>query len=190
MRKIRGSSLTEVVIGAGVMMLLTLGTMSLLVSGLRYTTRTSTDLTLAQKNAQGARWVSELSRGAMSATISESGTRIAFTLPAVSNATDNYTGEKELTVPPTSDGVARGFKVDFAAGTLKDTRTNRVLVKNITSIDPDPASSTYGQTYTPFIFSQVGAKKVIMIQLITKDTSAGSVRYQRMKNTVLLRNTL
>lgn len=189
MMKRRGSSLVEVVTGAGIMMLLTLGTMTLMVSGLRYVTRTSTDLTLAAKNAQGLRWVSELSRGAMSATISANGTQVNFVLPAMATTTDTFTGEKEVSIPITSDNVTRGFKVDFAAGTLKDLRTGRTLVKNITSVDPDPASTNYNQTYVPFSYSQVGARKVIVIQLITKDKSGGTTRYQRMKNSVLLRNT-
>lgn len=188
-RRRKGSSLVEVVTGAGVMMLITLGTMSLMVSGLRYMTRTSSDLTLARKNAQGLRWVSELTRAAMSATISSSGTQIDFTTPAMATTTDAYTGEKELSYPVAGDNVARGFKVDFAAGTLKDTRTGRILVKNIASTDPDPNSSTYNQAYQPFTFSMVGSRKVIVIQLITKERITGTTRYQRMKNTVLLRNT-
>jgi hypothetical protein len=189
MRKRRGSSIVEVVMGAGLMMLITLGTMSLLVSGLRYATRTTSDLTMSTKNAQALRWISELSRGAMTATITNAGSQINFALPKDSAVTDAYTGEKEVAYPLASDGVNRGFKVDFAAGTLTDLRTNRILVKNIASTDPDPSSTTYNQTYAPFQFSMVGARKVIVIQLIIKERVAGTTRYARMKNTVLLRNT-
>ena len=187
MTKRRGSSLVEVVTGAVLMMLITLGTMSLMVTGLRYVTRTSTDLTIGGKNAQGLRWISEYARTAMSATIS--GSQINFTLPSRATTTDTNTGEKEMIYPVVGDGVTRGFKIDFSAGTLTDLHMNKVIMKNITSTDPDPASSTYGQAYTPFSFSQVGAHKVIVIQIITKDKVAGNVRYSRMKNTVLLRNT-
>ncbi|MEA2553620.1 MAG: hypothetical protein QOJ65_1796, partial [Fimbriimonadaceae bacterium] len=99
MRKRRGSSIVEVVMGAGLMMLITLGTMSLLVSGLRYATRTTSDLTMSTKNAQALRWISELSRGAMTATITNAGSQINFALPKDSAVTDAYTGEKEVAYP-------------------------------------------------------------------------------------------
>lgn len=189
MKKKSGSSLVEVVCGAGLMMLITLGTMSLLVSGIRYMTRTTSDLTLAGKNALGLRYVSEYARQAMSATIVSNGNEVDFVTPVRSSVVDNFTGEKELTYPLTSDGVARGFKVDFTAGTMTDLHTGKVVVKNIASKDLDPSSSNYNQAYVPFSFSQVGAHKVIVIQVITKEKIAGATRYQRMKNTVLLRNT-
>ena len=189
MRKNSGSSLIEVVTGAGLMMLITVGTMSLMVSGQRYMTRTTTDLTLAAKNALGLRNISEYARGAMSATITNNGTQVSFTTPAMATTTDSFTGEKELKYPLAGDGVTRGFKVDFTAGTLTDLHTNKVIMKNITGVDPDSHSSTYNQSYAPFSFSQVGAHKVIVIQVITKQKITGTDRYQRMKNTVLLRNT-
>jgi hypothetical protein len=189
MKKNQGSSIVEVVTGAGLMMLITLGTMSLLVSGMRYMTRTSTDLTLSGKNAQGLRWVSEYARGAMSAAITNSGKAVSFTVPALSGTTDTNTGEKELTYPVTAASGTRGFSVDFGAGTMTDLHMNKVIMKNISGTDPDPNSSTYGQAYQPFSFSMVGSRKVIIIQVITKQNIAGTTRYTRMKNTVLLRNT-
>ena len=80
----------------------------------------------------------------------------------MSTTTDPYTGEKEMAYPVTSDGVTRGFKVDWAAGTLTDLKSNKVIAKNIYYADPDPSSSTYGQGYQPFSFSMVGARKVII----------------------------
>jgi hypothetical protein len=135
------------------------------------------------------RYVTEYARGAMSATISNNGSQVNFAMPAMSNTADNVTGEKELAFPIVSDGVTRGFSVNFTAGTMTDLHTTKVIVKNITSTDPDPKSSNYGNTYQPFSFSMVGSRKVMVIQLITKDKVNGQVRYQRMKNTVLLRNT-
>jgi hypothetical protein len=189
MKKKRGTTIVEVVMGAVLMMLITLGTMSLMVSGLTYMTRTNTDLTISGKNALGLRYITEYARGSMAATISNSGATVNFTSPAVATTTDSYTGEKELTYPLTGDGVTRGFSVNWTAGTLTDLHTNKVIVKNITSTDPDPNSSTYNQAYQPFSFSMVGSHKVMIIQLITKQTIAGKKRYSRMKNTVLLRNT-
>jgi hypothetical protein len=189
MKKSRGMSLVEVLTGAGLMMLITLGTMSLMATGLTYVTRTSTDLTLSGKNAQGLRWMSEYARMSMSASIVNSGKEVDFTIPARSTTVDSFTGEKEYIYPLTGDGVVRGFKVDFVAGTLTDLHSNKVIVKNITATDPDPHSSTYNQAYTPFAFSIVGSHKVIVMQLMTKQKINGYPRYARMKETVLLRNT-
>jgi hypothetical protein len=189
MKKNRGSSLTEVVAGAGLMMLITLGTLTLFAQGLTAAARTSTDLTISGKNAQGNRYVCEWARAAMSSTIDSTGNKVTFTVPALSGTADSVTGEKEYVFPATSDGVSRGFMVDFNAGTLTDLKSNRVIVKNITSTDPDPKSSNYGQSYQPFSIATIGSRKAIVIQLITKDKVNGSVRYSRMKNTVLLRNT-
>ena len=188
-KKNRGTSLVEVMTGAVLMMLITVGTMALMVSGLTYMTRTSTDLTLSGKNALGLRWVSEYARGSMSAALSNSGKTVTFVMPKQNTTADSYTGEKELQYPLTTDGVTRGFSVDFSAGTMTDLKSGKVIIKNISSTDPDPASTNYNQAYTPFSFSTVGAHKVIVIQVITKQRVNGVQRYVRMKNTVLLRNT-
>ena len=188
MRKNRGISLVEVVTGSAVMMLVTLGTMTLMASGLKSLAKTSTDVTLSDKNALGSRWVCEYARASMGATLSNNGSQVSFSLPTLSTKTDSVTGEKEFAFPLANDGVTRGFKVDFAAGTMTDLHMNKVLVKNIMATDPDPKSSNYGKSYAPFSFTMVGPRKAIVIQLITKDKIAGLVRYTRMKNTVLLRN--
>ena len=189
MRKRRGMSIIELITGASVMMLVTLGAAGLLVHGLRSFRQTTSDVTITYDNAQGLRRISEMIRESMSAGISETGTRIVFVRPAMSGVVDPITGEQELSFPVVSDGVARGYKVNFTNGTLFDTRTNTVHVRNIATRDPDPQSSTYGQTYQPFVFSSVGSRRVVLINLITAEQVNGRVRYQRMKNTVLLRNT-
>ena len=189
MKKRSGKTLVEVVTGAGLMSLVMLGSMTMMVDGLRYAARTTTDLTIGGKNAQGLRWVSEYARGSMSATLSNNGSQVNFVMPVTATTVDSFTGEKELVYPLTSDGVTRGFKVDWTAGTMTDLHMNKVIIKNIASTDPDPKSSTFGQSYQPFSFSMVGAHKVIVIQVFTKQRIAGATRYSRMKNTVLLRNT-
>ena len=189
MKKRKGTTLIEVLTGAVLMMLLVLGTMSMFVSGLTYMTRTSTDLYLGGKNAQGLRWMSEYARSAMSATITNGGNEIDFVVPTRSTTTDPNTGEKEYTYPLAGDGLTHGFKVDFTAGTLTDLHSNKVICKNIVAIDPDPTSTSYNGTYTPFSFSIVGTHKVIVMQLITQQKINGVKRYERMKETVRLRNT-
>lgn len=189
MKKAKGFTLVELVTGAGLMMFITLGTLSLMVTGLTYMARSTADITNAGKNAQGLRWMSEFARTAMSATLANGGNEVDFVLPKVATTTDPNTGEKEYAFPLTGDGVARGFKVDFVAGTLTDVRTGQILCKNITGIDPDPTSTTYHQAYVPFTFSIVGAHKVIVMQLMTQQKINGNIRYERMKETVKLRNT-
>lgn len=189
-RLVRGASVVEVMTGAIVMMLLTLGTMTLMVSGARSFQRTTTDITISEDNAQGIRRVVDAIRSGMSATITESGTRVAYVWPARSNANDSVTGERELISPLTSDGVARAFKVDFATGRLTDVATGTVLVRNIRSTDPDPQSATYNQAYQPFTLVSIGARRGVIVNLITAERVNGQLRYQRMKTTIMLRNVL
>ena len=189
MKKKRGTTLIEVLTGTILMMLITLGTLSLFVSGLTYMTRTSTDLYIGGKNAQSLRWISEYGRTAMSATLANNGNEVDFVIPLYNSTTDPYTGEKELVYPLTSDGLVHGFKVDFTAGTLTDLHSNKVICKNIVAIDPDPNSSNYNHTYVPFSFSIVGSHKVVVMQIITQKKINGVRRFERMKDTVLLRNT-
>lgn len=184
----RGSSLVEVLTGAGLMMLVTLGAVGLLVGGLQSFSRTSSDLTMTYDNSQGLRRVGENLREAINVTISESGSKIVFNRPAFASTADAITGEKEYIYPFTSDGVTRGYQVNFANGTVTDLQTSKVIVSNVASKDPDKNSTSYNQAYTPFTLTTVGTRKAIVMNLICAEKVGGSTRYQRMKVTYVLRN--
>lgn len=179
--------------GAVLFSLVFLGYGALLISGLKSFTRTANDVTVTNPNAQAMRRVADALRPGVNVTILNSGTKITFNNAALSSIVDPVTGEKEVATPIVSDGVARGYNVDFTAGTLTDLATNRVLVKNIIGTDPLPGSSQYNQAYAPFSFSTVGGYKAVTINLITQvgsgGTSKGTVRYQRLKNAVMLRES-
>ena len=186
----RGFTLVELLSGISVMALVILGSLTLLVNGLRSFNRTSVDVRLTQQNAQAERRICETIRQATSVTISSSGATLSYTLPAFSGAVDPVTGEKELQQPCVSDGVARSFVVDWAAGTLKDMPSGRILARNITNKDPEVGSSQYHQAYVPFQLTTIGAYRAITINLITRDTVSSQPRWIRMKTTALVRNSL
>ncbi|MBI1756345.1 MAG: type II secretion system protein [Fimbriimonas ginsengisoli] len=193
MKRRRGFTLVEIMAGAVLFSLVFLGYGALLISGLKSFTRTANDVTVTNPNAQAMRRVADALRPGVNVTILNSGTKITFNNAALSSIVDPVTGEKEVATPIVSDGVARGYNVDFTAGTLTDLATNRVLVKNIIGTDPLPGSSQYNQAYAPFSFSTVGGYKAVTINLITQvgsgGTSKGTVRYQRLKNAVMLRES-
>jgi len=61
---------------------------------------------------------------------------------------------------------------------------------NINSTDPDSTSSTYNQTYPVFSVSTTGTQKILTIRLYLKVISGNVTEINRMKETVLLRNTM
>ena len=174
--------------GISVMMLVVLGSLSLLVAGIQCFDRTVSRTGLSSTNAQGIRRVSEAIRGAMTVSVSADGTQVTYTMPAISPTVDAITGEKELVDPLTSDGVNRSFRVDFTAGTLIDGTTGRVLVKNITRTDPDSKSSQYNQQYNPFQLTTIGSLRAVSINLITLERTQSGTRFVRLKNTASVRN--
>jgi prepilin-type N-terminal cleavage/methylation domain-containing protein len=188
MRRRRGFTLVELLTGMGVMALLVLGSMTLFASSLRSLQRTSNDVTMTDQNSRALRKVSETIRQAMSVTVTNSGKTISFNLPAMTAGVDTVTGEKECIVPVVSDGVNRGYNIDFGAGVLRDTVTGKVLVRNLYSKDPDAASSLYNQSYLPFDIVMIGTHRALTINLITRDATSGQARTTRMKTTIILRN--
>lgn len=186
MRKRRGLSLIELLIGMSLMLGAMLGFSALFTDGMRSMMRTNADVTVGQQNAQGLRRMSETLRESMSTTISSDGTLLTYTLPRRMTTTDLDTGERELVIPLQSDGTARSFRV--TNGQLVD-QTGKVLVRNIMATDPDPTSTQFNQTYAPFSYTTIGATRAISINLITSQNVRGERRFARMKTTVLLRNT-
>lgn len=186
--KRRGSSLVEVLTGAGLMMLVTLGAVGMLVGGLQSFSRTSSDLTQTYDNSQGLRRMGENLREGINVAITNGGSTVTFNKPALTASADSDTGEKEYQYPFASDGIARGYSVNFANGTVTDLQTNKVIVSNVASKDPDKDSATYNQAYVPFTLTTVGNRKAVVMNIITSEKVAGTTRYQRMKVTYVLRN--
>lgn len=185
--KRRGLSLIEMVTSTTLMAVVFLGFAGMLINGLQQFQRLSNDVTANSASAQNMRRITDALRGAMNITISNNGQTISFNNPKYASTVDPVTGEYELVTPLTSDGIARGYSVNFTAGTLTDTSSGRVLVKNILSTDPEPNSSQYKQTYAPFSFSTVGGQQVVVVNLITQLGNRNYTRYQRFKTSVFLR---
>lgn len=183
----RGFTLIEVLTTCSVGGMLILGCMSLMSFGLRTYQTTSTDIDLTQTNANGCRRVTETIRQAMNIEIKNGGTRIEFSMPALSSTPDPITGERELLDPLTPESTIRAFEV--VNGQLRDVTNNRVLVRNIVATDPRPGSSQYGQTYAPFQVTTIGSRRAVTVNLITDRQVLSGERYVRMKTTVLIRNS-
>jgi prepilin-type N-terminal cleavage/methylation domain-containing protein len=184
----RGFTLVEILISMGLMALLVLGSLSLFAGSMRSLQRTDSDVTMTDQNSRAMRKISETLRQAVLVTVTNGGRTIVFNLPALTNSVDPVTGEKEIAMPPVSDGVTRGYNVDFGSGTLVDIQTGKVLMRNIYSRDTDPSSTLYNQTYQPFQLSTVHNYKALTINLVTRDAATTPIRTTRMKTTAILRN--
>ena len=178
----------ELMVGMTTMGLLIVGAMTVFAASMKnfYTTRTDIDLTT--ENSLGMRRVGDTLRGAYSVQVFNNGTQVQYSMPKEAPFIDPITLEKELLDPLESDGVARSFSI--VNGQLIDDTDGRVLVENIVLIDPHPDSSQYSQVYAPFQLTTIGSKRALTINFITSDEVLDSVRYTRMKTTVIIRNSL
>ncbi|MBX3120446.1 MAG: prepilin-type N-terminal cleavage/methylation domain-containing protein [Fimbriimonadaceae bacterium] len=181
----KGFSLVELLVGMGMMSFVLFGLLSLLVFGLRSYQRTTVDVENTNKTAQTMRRVTETIRAAVDVSVSADGKKLTYYMPKVAGV-DAITGESEYQIPIVSDGTARLFEV--TGGNLIDRSTNRILVKNVASKDPDPTSSQYNQVYDPFTVTTIGSRRAITINIIAQQGVRGEPRYVRMKTTVLIRN--
>jgi prepilin-type N-terminal cleavage/methylation domain-containing protein len=186
MRK-RGFTLVELMSGMTIMSMVILGSLTLLITGIKSYKRTSADVDITNQNANTVRRLSETLRQAINVSITNSGKTISFNLPKI-GAVDPTTGEAELLNPVVSDGVARSYSVDFGSGKLTEQPSGRVLVKAISPTDPQVGSSQYNQAYTPFQLTTIGSYRAITINLITKQDIVADKRYSRMKTTTVVRN--
>ena len=186
MRLRRGFGLAELMVGIGLLSFALFGTLALLITGLRSFARTSADMTNAEPTAQAIRRIIETIRPAMSVSVTNNGNTLNYTLPLRSSNTDPVTGEKEYVSPLTSDGVARSYTI--TNGNLVQNPGGRILVKGISSVDPDPTSSLYNQTYQPFTMTPMATRQGITINLITSALVDRKTRFAKMKTTVTLQN--
>lgn len=186
MRK-RGFTLLELMTGLTVMAMVILGSMTLLITGLTSFKKTQSDVDITNQNAQAVRRIGEILRQAMNVQITNSGKTISFNLPKMGGV-DPLTGEKEVLDPLTSDGVARSYVVDTAAGTLTEQPGGRVLIRNISDKDLQQGSTQYNQAYVPFQLTTFGSYRAVTINLITKQALVRETRFMRMKTTSVVRN--
>ena len=187
MRK-RGFTLVELLVGMTIMGLLIIGAMTVFTASMKnfYTTRTDIDLTT--ENALGMQRVCDTLRGAYSMQINDAGTQVVYFMPRLTGFMDPITLEEELMDPIESDGVQLSYSI--VNGELIDDTDGRVLVENIVLIDPHPDSSQYNQVYDCFQLTTIGSRRALTVNFITSDNVLDSVRWTRMKTTVIIRNSL
>jgi len=187
MKKRRGFSLAELMASMVAMVMALGATFALQINASRSMTRVQTDMNVQNKSSLAMRRITDTLRQAMTVTLSTDGKTMTYTLPKLTTATDLVTGEKELVYPLVSDGVTRSFVV---SGTnLVSYPGGRILVRNISAIDPQTGSTQYNKPYNPFQSTTIGSRRAITITLICSEVANGKVRYARMKSTVLIQNT-
>ncbi|MCC7435350.1 MAG: hypothetical protein IT363_11755 [Methanoregulaceae archaeon] len=187
MSRRRGVTLIELMATLIAVVMAVAGAFAVMLGGLKSFQRTQAEVAVAQPNSQAIRRVVDTLRGAMSVTISNSGRTISYTLPARSATVDPVTGEQELVFPLTSDGVTRSFTV--TNGQLVSQPGNRVLLRDVSAIDPLPDSSQFNQAYAPFQSTTIGSRRAITVTFIAAQPVAGETKFARMKSTVLIQNS-
>lgn len=187
MRTRRGFTLAELLATLVATTMALTGAFSLMLGGLKSLQRSQADVTVAQPNAQAMRRVADTLRSALSVTITNEGRTINYTLPLRSATADPVTGEREYVYPMVSDGVARSFIV--ANNRLTSQPDGRILLRDVTTVDPRPDSSQFNQAYAPFQSTTIGSRRAITVTLIALQQVAGESKYARMKSTVLIQNS-
>lgn len=187
MKKRRGFTLAEL-LASMVAFVMALGaTFALQINASKSMTRVQSDMNVQTRSSQAMRRITDTLRQAMTVTLSSDGKTVTYTLPKLTTATDIVTGEKELVYPMVSDGVTRSFVV--SGSNLISNPGGRILVRNISSIDPQTGSTQYNKVYNPFQSTTIGSRRAITVTLICSEVANGKVRYARMKSTVLIQNT-
>lgn len=181
-------TLVELMVAMTIMGMLIAGAMTVFASSMRSFYQKSTDIDLTTQNALGMQRVADSLKSAFSMHIENDGMTVVYFLPTVSLIKDPVTSEYEYVDPLVSDGVKRSFSV--VNGQLIDDLDGRILVENIVSIDPEPESSQYNQTYAPFQLTTIGSRRALTINFITQDEVLGEPRFVRMKTTVVIRNSI
>ncbi len=190
MRKKRGFTLPEVLVGSTLMSLLILYSLSLLTNTLRTMQKTDSRVEMSDKSANVLRKISEDLRAAFSVTVSSDGRTLTFTQPKLATTNDSVTGEKEFLTPIQSDGIIRNYTVN-SSGQLRyweGTGSQKTILTGILLKDPDPQSSKYNQDYNNFQFTKVGNRVAIQITLLTERNSFAGKQSNRMTALTFLRN--
>ncbi|MDI9638807.1 prepilin-type N-terminal cleavage/methylation domain-containing protein [Kamptonema cortianum] len=184
--KNRGFSLVEVMVSVSLFGLLGIGLLELFSGSLRFFAKTSSEVEIANENANAMRYVTAKLRPAMSIQIQNNGNKIVYWLPQLNTLPNPLTGEREISIPVTSDGVARSFTI--TNGRLIDDETGKVVARNISATDPDKLSTQYNKPYAPFQLTTIGSRRAVTVTLISKKKINNIERNTRMKDTVILRN--
>lgn len=187
MKRRRGITLGELTASIVALGLALAAALSLQINGARSLNRIQSDISVSTPSAQAMRRVSETLRSAMSITLSSDGKTITYVLPKLTTTADTITGERELVFPLTSDGVTRSYTV--SGGNLVSNPGGRILIRNISSTDPQSGSTQYNQVYNPFQSTTIGSRRAITITFICKEVANGKTRFARMKSTVLIQNS-
>lgn len=191
MKRTKGFSLVETLVGSGLLALLFMISASLFNSAFTSFRKTDTRLDLSERTAIAMRRMAQDLRSAAVVTISGGGSTVTFQMPAYNATADAVTGELEYQDPIVGDGVNRqyyvsGGKLYYRVGS----GTPEMIASNIATVDPEPGSSTYNQSYAVFSASSVASTNGITIFLISRKSLSRSTEWVRMSTTLKLRNKI
>ena len=190
MKKRRGFTLIEVMVGSSLTALLILYSLTLLSTSLRSMQRTDARIEMSDKGTLVIRKISEELRSAFNVTVSSDGRTLSYSLPKSNTTNDSVTGEKEYTLPMQSDGITKNYSVN-SSGQLRyweNTGAARTIATGILLVDPDPASTKYNETYLNFQLLRVGTKAAVRVTLLTQRNLLSGKQNNRMTVLTLLRN--
>ncbi len=188
-RSMRGFTLLELMVGLSLLSAILTGVLLMEVSAARTFNRNMAQIDISTASATSLRKVSKLLRNARDAVITNDGATIQYTLPALTDAPDSTTGEREFVVPLQSDGIAHTLYVSIGTMYMRDgSGAATSVIENLSSIDPDPKSSEYGKNYAVFATSSIGSRRAVTITLILRKKGPEGYRYTRIRGTVVLGN--
>lgn len=176
-RRIRGATLMEAVISAGIGTLVLTASMSIFMFGMNSWYRGQGRIVAEGSANQAMRAAATEVREALSLTVDSDGLGITYQLPS-KNTDGSYV------VPMTTDGVSRRIALVSGSLLMTSTGVSRTLVRNVLTTDPTTTS-----TYRVFTPSGGLVVRQLTILLVTKSSTVKTETYtNRSMETIYLRN--
>ncbi len=176
-RRIRGTTLMEVIISAGIGTLVMTASMSIFFFGMNSWYRGQGRIEAEGSANQAIRAMTAELREALSLTIDSDGQGVTYQLP-----TKNTDGS--YVVPMTSDGVSRRIALVSGNVLLTVGTSSRTMVRNVITTDP-----TSNAAYTVFSTSSSVIVRQLNILLVTRRATVKTETYtNRTRETIYLRN--
>lgn len=184
MKKRRGATLVEVMVGSALTALVLLGTLATLYAGTRSWVLGQSLIDAEVDGSQAIRSLSLELREAMAVTVATDGQSLTYRMPRRNAAGD-------FVVPAEWDGVnRRAILAANASGrftlSIGVAGSERALTRNLILVDPDMPGTP---TYRVFTAGPGRITREIQIMVITRTNGPrGEPVYHRVRETLFLRN--
>lgn len=176
-RRVRGTTLIEVVTGASISAVTLIGGVACFMAGMMSWLKGVGSMDSISKSQNSVRLMAQQLREAVSVTISNDGNTVTYQLP-LKDPSGSYV------LPLTTDSTVRKFTL--SNGTLTQTigATSMKLTDNVLSTDP-----TTGSSYKIFTANSGTVTRQVIIQLVTsKQGFRNNWTPSRSRESVYLRN--